>query len=62
MHNPRKSRQKREPRGTVVVTRSIRRDPPDLHRLARALLDLAAEQAAAETEAKAERGMKHDTA
>jgi len=41
-------------RGKCIVARAVRRDPPDLKKLSRALIALALEQAQAEADAQAE--------
>jgi hypothetical protein len=45
---------RRRQQSRQIRIRSVRRDPPDLHKLSRALIALALEQAEAEAEAKRE--------
>jgi hypothetical protein len=44
----------KQQRDRRIRIRTVRRDPPDLHKLSRALIALALEQAEAETEAEHE--------
>jgi hypothetical protein len=43
-----------EKKGRRIAVRAVRRDPPDLKKLSRALIQLALEQAQAEADAQAE--------
>ena len=55
MARTKRNNEQRRGRQRNISVRAVRRDPPDLRRLGRAVLQLAMEQAASEAAAEAER-------